>query len=228
MRSHSYIGMLAIMLSSPLAHHVQAASPKPPRSHAITIDDFFDIGQMQNVAISPDGKHAVWLESRWDKALDKAQSDLWLINTQDKQTQRLTFSHENESSPSWSHDSRFIYFLSSQQNQEVKKSMKENEVLLLSNGFGTSNKYNIHHMNNKPNQESQYDNVFTLNTETNKLEVQPVLNTTAKHYNDDMIHIYGSNIDMMITKKHKVVLWDRNDNPYILTGEELPVFARFA
>lgn len=65
------------------------------------------------------------------------------------------------------------------------------------------------------------DNVFTLNTETNKLEVQPVLNTTAKHYNDDMIHIYGSNIDMMITKKHKVVLWDRNDNPYILTGEEL-------
>jgi hypothetical protein len=26
---------------------------------------------------------------------------------------------------------------------------------------------------------------------------------------------------MMITKKHKVVLWDRNDSPYILTGEEL-------
>ncbi|WP_371931163.1 prolyl oligopeptidase family serine peptidase [Shewanella sp. ULN5] len=120
MRIHSYIGMLAIMLSSPLAHHVQAASPKPPRSHAITIDDFFDIGQMQNVAISPDGKHAVWLESRWDKALDKAQSDLWLINTQDKQTQRLTFSHENESSPAWSHDSRFIYFLSSQQKEEAK------------------------------------------------------------------------------------------------------------
>ena len=48
MRIYSYIGMLAIMLSSPLAVPVEAASPKPPRTHAITIDDFFDIGYKSN------------------------------------------------------------------------------------------------------------------------------------------------------------------------------------
>lgn len=66
------------------------------------------------------------------------------------------------------------------------------------------------------------DNVFTLNLETNSLEVQPVLSTIKKNYNDDLIHIYNnSSLDMMITKKHKVVLWDRYNKPYIITGQEL-------
>jgi len=66
------------------------------------------------------------------------------------------------------------------------------------------------------------DEVFTINVDTNKLEVNKVEDTISKHYKDDMIHIYNnSSLDMMITKKHKVVLWDRNNKPYILTGEEL-------
>lgn len=66
------------------------------------------------------------------------------------------------------------------------------------------------------------DEIFTLNINTNQLEVQPVQRTTNKHYNDDMIHIYNSSsLDMLVTKKHKIVLWDRNDKPYILTAEEL-------
>jgi len=66
------------------------------------------------------------------------------------------------------------------------------------------------------------EEIFTLNTETNQLEVQKVQRTTDKLYNDDMIHIYnGGSLDMLVTKKHKVVLWDKNDKPYILTAEEL-------
>ena len=66
------------------------------------------------------------------------------------------------------------------------------------------------------------DEIFTLNTKTNELEVQSVSRTTDKKYNDDMIHIYNSSsLDMLVTKKHKIVLWDRNHKPYILTAEEL-------
>jgi len=66
------------------------------------------------------------------------------------------------------------------------------------------------------------DSIFTMNIDSNKLEFQKVENTIKKDYKDDMIHIYNnSSLDMMITKKHKVILWDRNNNPYILTGEEL-------
>jgi len=66
------------------------------------------------------------------------------------------------------------------------------------------------------------DEIFTLNTKTNKLEINKVQRTTDKLYDDDMIHIYNnSSLDMMVTKKHKVVLWDRKGESYILTAEEL-------
>ncbi len=66
------------------------------------------------------------------------------------------------------------------------------------------------------------DEIFTLNIETGALEVQSVTNTIKKSYNDKIIHIHNSSsLDMMITKKHKVVLWDRNGKTHILTGEEL-------
>lgn len=66
------------------------------------------------------------------------------------------------------------------------------------------------------------DEVFTLNIGADLLELQSVTDTIQKPYNDAMIHIYNSkNLDMMVTKKHKVILWDRYDNPYVLTAEEL-------
>lgn len=68
----------------------------------------------------------------------------------------------------------------------------------------------------------EFEKVFTLNIETNKLELQPVTGTIKKLYRDEMIHIYNnSSLDMMVTKKHKVVLWDKNNKPFILTAEEL-------
>ena len=65
------------------------------------------------------------------------------------------------------------------------------------------------------------DEVFTLNIQSDLLELQSVTNTIRKPYSDDMIHIYNSKIDMMVTKKHKVVLWDKYDKAYVLTAEEL-------
>lgn len=66
------------------------------------------------------------------------------------------------------------------------------------------------------------EKIFTLDYKNNKLELQKTTNTIKKPYKDKMIRIYNSsNLDMMITKGHKVVLWDRDDNPYVLTGEEL-------
>ena len=66
------------------------------------------------------------------------------------------------------------------------------------------------------------EKIYTLNINSNKLEIQSIESTINKKYDDDMIHIYNNtSLDMMITKNHKVVLWDRNDKPFILTGEEL-------
>ncbi|MCG9695389.1 S9 family peptidase [Shewanella sp. Isolate11] len=90
------------------------------RTHKITNDDFFTIANMSKVQLSPDGKQAVWLESRWDKELDKSQRDLWLVNTKSRQTQRLTFTNESESSPQWSPDGQYIYYISKQSHEDKK------------------------------------------------------------------------------------------------------------
>lgn len=90
------------------------------RTHTITNDDFFGIGNMGNVQLSPNGKQAIWLESRWDKELDKAQKDLWLVDTKSRNTKRLTFTNESESSPQWSPDGEYVYYLVKQTHEDKK------------------------------------------------------------------------------------------------------------
>lgn len=66
------------------------------------------------------------------------------------------------------------------------------------------------------------EEILTLNPNNNQLENQKIQRTTKKWYNDQMVHIWNnSKLDMMVTKNHKKVLWDRNGKPYIITAEEL-------
>lgn len=102
--------LLSLALLLPLAG-VSLSVNSTPRDHQITIDDFFGLSTMTQSQISPNGKQSVWVESRWDEALDKAQTELWHIDNNSRKTTRLTFSDENESSPVWSPDNRYIYFI---------------------------------------------------------------------------------------------------------------------
>lgn len=63
------------------------------------------------------------------------------------------------------------------------------------------------------------DEIFTLNLSNNNIEIQPIVETIKKPYNDDLVHIYNKNsLDMKLTKNHKMVLWDRYDNQYDMTA----------
>ncbi|MCL1095813.1 S9 family peptidase [Shewanella kaireitica] len=96
------------------------ATSAAERTHDIIIDDFFDIGGMSAVTLSPNGKKAVWLESRWDKELDKSQRDLWLVDTKSRQTKRMTFTNESESSPQWSPNGEYVYYLGKIKQPDAK------------------------------------------------------------------------------------------------------------
>ncbi|BAJ03942.1 S9 family peptidase [Shewanella violacea] len=112
------ISKLAVITASLLLTTSYSMASAP--SHQITTDDFFDIAGMSSVQLSPDGKRALWLESRWDKELDKSQKDLWTVNTKTRQTTRLTFTNESESSPQWSPDGTYIYYLSKLTHEDKK------------------------------------------------------------------------------------------------------------
>lgn len=110
--------VLAVISTGLMALTGQAVATE--RNHQITNNDFFDIANMSHVQLSPNGKQAVWLESRWDKALDKAQKDLWLVDIKSRKTSRLTFTNESEASPQWSPDGQYIYYIGQQTHEDKK------------------------------------------------------------------------------------------------------------
>ena len=66
------------------------------------------------------------------------------------------------------------------------------------------------------------ESILTMNIDSDVLEYQNVTDTIAKNYDDYMIHIHNDRgFEIMVTRGHKIVLWDRNDKPYVLTAEEL-------
>lgn len=66
------------------------------------------------------------------------------------------------------------------------------------------------------------ENIFTLNVNTNEIEVQSVSEKIYKKYNDDLVRINNkSSIEMLVTKNHLIPMWDRNEKYYEMTALEL-------
>lgn len=69
---------------------------------------------------------------------------------------------------------------------------------------------------------SEGENILTLNTETNKIEIKPIKNIIKYHRNDKMINIKGRNIDDVVTPEHGYPLYDRNNKfKKFVTAQEI-------
>nr|MDQ3329372.1 S9 family peptidase [Planctomycetota bacterium] len=99
------------------SHSVAADAP---RTHDITIDDVFSIAYLSGVQISPDGKQAVYTDSRWEPPREKRNSDLWLVATDGGTPRRLTFDGGSETSPTWSPDAKSIFYKATRKRDDGK------------------------------------------------------------------------------------------------------------
>ena len=75
-----------------------------------------DIYRLQNLSdanVSPDGKWVAYTVSTIDSAKDKRNTDIWMVSIDGKENVQLTNSPDNESSPRWSPDGRYISFTAS-------------------------------------------------------------------------------------------------------------------
>jgi dipeptidyl aminopeptidase/acylaminoacyl peptidase len=95
-----------------IAHAAPSAQPEP--SAPFTVRDLVRLERISDVAVSPDGKHAVFTQRSTDMDANKGRTSLWLIDTQKRGAVpfRLTDSANNASAAEWSGDGKFIYFLS--------------------------------------------------------------------------------------------------------------------
>jgi dipeptidyl aminopeptidase/acylaminoacyl peptidase len=108
MRQISTLTALTVILS--VAVVAPAAEP-PARDHDITVEDYFTIANILEVAVSPDGRTAAYIENRWEPPAEKRNADLWTVDLASRESLRLTFDQASESSPEWSPDGRWIYYL---------------------------------------------------------------------------------------------------------------------
>jgi dipeptidyl aminopeptidase/acylaminoacyl peptidase len=91
-----------------------------PPLRDITIDDYFSLAYITDIAISPDGARIAYAEWRWDGPDKPRDTDLWLVDTDGQNSRRLTFDPTDENAPRWSADGFSLYYLSSNKREGEK------------------------------------------------------------------------------------------------------------
>ena len=111
MRIQKLISVAAVLLSS----FSVIAQSKPK----LTLDDFFNSVSFSNLELSPDGNSVVFATERadWDQQIFR--TDLWLYRDDRKSLTQLTQSG-HDSDAKWSHDGKWIAFLSERKNPAGK------------------------------------------------------------------------------------------------------------
>lgn len=104
----AYACLLAVVLLAAAA----AAGAKEP----FTIEDIFRLHRVSSPAISPGGRYVAYVvEEPADTLKDQktGNPDIWVIDLEDRDHPRpFAFSDSRETSPAWSFDDRYLYFLS--------------------------------------------------------------------------------------------------------------------
>ncbi len=107
-----------------------------PARRALKLEDMHRFHDVRDAQISPDGKWVAYTVSTVDGAADKSDTDVWIASWDGKQHLRMTSSTENESSPRWSPDGRWLSFLSSRPGKA-----KGNQVWLLDRNGGEAQQF---------------------------------------------------------------------------------------
>ncbi|MBU0637676.1 MAG: S9 family peptidase [Planctomycetes bacterium] len=100
-----------------LALVTAAWAAAPERTHEIEPEDYFDVQVALDCTTSPDGKYVCYTEQRWNDKDQPRTTDLWVVETETKELQRLTFDPVSDSSPQWAPDGRQIYFMTSRKRE---------------------------------------------------------------------------------------------------------------
>src|SRR5947208_8860579 len=90
--------------------------PAPPnltRPHPFGVHDMVRMQRVGEPQPSPDGKWIVFTVRSWDPEANKTTTNLWLAASDGSSIRQLTSGKaQTDTSPTWSHDSRTIAFVS--------------------------------------------------------------------------------------------------------------------
>ncbi len=89
-------------------------------AHPFQVEDMQNLSRVGEVRISPDGQWAVFTVTRSDLAKNRSATNLWRVSTAGGEPEQLTFvDHGSNSTPRWSSDGRYLFFLSSRSRRQA-------------------------------------------------------------------------------------------------------------
>jgi len=98
------------------------AGPSAPAAerHPMTARDLWSIIRPRHPAISPDGRQVVYDATVWNLAEGTSNTDLYRVDANGGEPVRLTHQPGRDAQPAFSPDGRFIYFLSSRNDEPTQ------------------------------------------------------------------------------------------------------------
>jgi len=104
--------LLALCLSSPLFSQEAASKSAPSAPRNITIDDLFQIRDVSQPELSPDGQWIAYVVRTRMLKEDKNETRLWMISARGGEAIPLTAEGISSGQPRWSPDGKFLAFTS--------------------------------------------------------------------------------------------------------------------
>lgn len=103
-----YCVIATALLASP-------ASAQSPAKRPLRTADLYQLRNVNDPQLSPDGAWVAYSVTAVDSAKDKSDTDIWMTSWDGTQSIRVTSSPENEGTPRWSPDGRYLAFISGRQ-----------------------------------------------------------------------------------------------------------------
>jgi dipeptidyl aminopeptidase/acylaminoacyl peptidase len=115
MKLRSVLVFLAFSLLSSITFAQQTAAP-----HDFTVDDLFGMQEVSDAQISPDGQFVLFTVNSTNWKEDKTITRIWMVPVAGGDAIALSADGPSSSHPRWSHDGKFIAFLSEREEGKTQ------------------------------------------------------------------------------------------------------------